>query len=100
MMMLTPLESCSSATLRLEPKLPLLVLEDIEEYFKTISCTDRIMSFSFHDSDTFNAIALAWSTDPFFAVVTSHDGCQMVDEHEARMYDKFSDMRGYIANMC
>lgn len=79
--------SFATATLRLEPKLALLVLEDIDEHFKTISCTESMIVFDFHELDTFQTIAAAWSSDPAFAVVTNHDGCQVRDEHEARMYD-------------
>lgn len=76
----------AGARVDLNPILPMLILEDIDNHVALINCSDSTIIVHLQDLSSFDAATSAWSNETGFAVMTNHNGCQMEGEHGVRRF--------------
>jgi len=60
----------------------MLILEDVDEHIRDITCYDTELRIALWDKTSYAAATEAWCHEPF-VLVTNSFGCQRVGEHTA-----------------
>lgn len=78
---LTDLDQSSLAKVELQPTIPLLNMDDLEEATVSIFCSQSTMTVRFREAAFFENALSTWLSIDAFAVLTSIPGCQKIGEH-------------------
>jgi hypothetical protein len=74
------------ARMGFKPKLPALLLEDLDDQFSHISCSESDMRIVFKSLSQLQTARDAWAKHSSFLVITSHQGCNQKGAHQPHMY--------------
>jgi hypothetical protein len=70
-----------AAQVLLDPKEPILVLEDVQDHVHSIACQGTSVLISFHDEHTLEAAVKEWETAYPFLLITSDPRCAPQGEY-------------------
>lgn len=82
------------------PKLPTIVLDDLDQHIRDLNCHHEKIVVHFHDDSPMISAGAAWSSFDEFLVVTSRTGCSVSGEHAAyRTSYSSSDMSSFAIEL-
>lgn len=72
------------------PKYPTLVLDDVHDHVKDVTCSTTSMTVHFHGEEAMIAAAASWNVESEMVFFSSHTSCATEGEHRAYMVEYLS----------